>query len=163
MKVTDVVAILKHLRHIKIKVSLILQQRNFLQFTSIFHTMKINLFQLLKSCIRKIKVNCKNDLLVLFKMEFLWNAKYRTPIINQSFVVYKFTCPGNTVGIMWEHWIMWKHWIMWEQLCGNTELCGNNYVETLNYVRTIMWEHYTKNEVFHSGSSRCKQIHSLRV
>ena len=52
---------------------------------------------------------------------------------------------------------------MWEQLCGNTELCGNNYVETLNYVRTIMWEHYTKNEVFHSGSSRCKQIHSLRV
>ena len=154
MNVTNVVAILKHLRHIKIKVSLILQQRNFLQFTSIFHTMKINLFQLLKSCIRKIKGNSKNDLLVLFRMEFLWNAKYRTPIINQSFVVYKFTCPGNTVGILWEHWIMW------EQLCGNTELGGSNYVETLNYVGTI---NYTKNEVFHSGSSRWKQIRSLRI
>ena len=44
---------------------------------------------------------------------------------------------GNTVGIMWEH-------------------CGD-------FVRTIMWEHYTKNEVFHSGFSRCKQIRSLRI
>ena len=114
----------KLLRHIKIKVSLILQQRNFLEFTSIFHTMKINLFQLLKSCIRKIKVNCKNDLSVSFKMEFLWNAKYRTSIINQSFVAYKLTCPGSTVGIMWEH-------------CGDYVgtlwgFCENNYVGTLH-------------------------------
>ena len=49
-------------------------------------------FQLLKSCIRKIKVNCKNDQPVVFKilyvckMEFFCNTKDRTHIINQSFV-----------------------------------------------------------------------------
>ena len=34
-------------------------------------------------------------------MEFFCNTKDKTPIINQSFVVYKFTCPGcgaNYVG-----------------------------------------------------------------
>ena len=57
--------------------------------------------QLLKPCIRKIKVNCKNDQTVEFtilynicKMEFFCNTKERTPIINQSFVVYEFKCPG---------------------------------------------------------------------
>ena len=56
--------------------------------------------QLLKSCIRKIKVNCKKDQPVVFKilhdvckMEFFCNTKDRTPIINQSFVLYEFTCP----------------------------------------------------------------------
>ena len=63
--------------------------------------------QLLKSCIRKIKVNCKKDhpfvckiLDDVCKMEFFCNSKDRT-IINQSFVVYEFTCPGcgaNYVG-----------------------------------------------------------------
>ena len=57
---------------------------------------------------RKIKVNCKNDqpivfkiLYDVFKMEFFCNTKDRTPIINQSFAVYEFTCPGcgaNYVG-----------------------------------------------------------------
>ena len=58
---------------------------------------------LLKSYIRKIKVNCKNDHPVIFKilhdvckMEFFCNTKYRTPIINQSFVVYEVTCPGRS-------------------------------------------------------------------
>ena len=57
--------------------------------------------QLLKSYIRKIKVNCKNDQPVVFKilygvckMEISCNTKDRTPIINQSFVVYEFTRPG---------------------------------------------------------------------
>ena len=56
--------------------------------------------QLLKSCIRKIKVNCKNYQPVVFKIsyvcktEFFCNTKYRTPIINQSFVVNEFMCPG---------------------------------------------------------------------
>ena len=27
-------------------------------------------------------------------MEFISNTKDRTPIVNQSFVVHKFTCPG---------------------------------------------------------------------
>ena len=34
-------------------------------------------------------------------MEFFCNTKDKTPMINQSFVVYKFTCPGcgaNYVG-----------------------------------------------------------------
>ena len=50
---------------------------------------------LLKSCIRKIKVNSKNDQPVVFKIlydvckvEFFCNTKDRTPIINQCFVVY---------------------------------------------------------------------------
>ena len=65
-------------------------------------------FQLLKSCIRKIKVNCKDDQPVVFKilynfckMEIFCNTRDRTPFINQSFVVYEFTCPGcgaNYVG-----------------------------------------------------------------
>ena len=65
-------------------------------------------FQLLKSCIRKSKVNCKNDQAVVFKilyhvckMEFFCNSKDRTAIINQSFVVYEFRCPdcdANYVG-----------------------------------------------------------------
>ena len=57
--------------------------------------------QLLKSCIRKIKVNCKKDHPVVFKtlngvckMELFCNTKDKTPIINQSFVVYEFTCTG---------------------------------------------------------------------
>ena len=64
--------------------------------------------QLLKFCIRNSKVNCKKDQPVVFKilhdvckMEFFCNTKDRTPIINQSFVVYEFTCPGcgaNYVG-----------------------------------------------------------------
>ena len=64
--------------------------------------------QLLKFCIRKIKLNCKKDHPVVFKilydvckMEFFCNTKDRTPTINQSFVVYSFTCPdcgANYVG-----------------------------------------------------------------
>ena len=64
--------------------------------------------QLLKSCIRKIKVNCKNYqpvafkiLYDVFKMEFFCNTKDTIPIINQSFIVYELTCPGcgpNYVG-----------------------------------------------------------------
>ena len=56
---------------------------------------------LLKSCILKMKVNCKNDEPIVFKilydactMNFFCNNKDRTAIINQSFVVYEFTCPG---------------------------------------------------------------------
>ena len=65
-------------------------------------------FSLFKSCIRKIKSNCKKDQPVTFrllydvtKLEFFCNTKDRTPKLNQSFVVYEFTCPGcnaNYVG-----------------------------------------------------------------
>ena len=58
-------------------------------------------FSLFKSCIRKIKSNCKKDQPVTFrllydvtKLEFFCNTKDRTPKLNQSFVVYEFTCPG---------------------------------------------------------------------
>ena len=64
--------------------------------------------QLPKSCILKIKVNCKKDHPVVFKiihdlckMKFFCNTKDRTPIINQSLVVYQFMCSGcgaNYVG-----------------------------------------------------------------
>ena len=57
--------------------------------------------QLLKFCIRNSKVNCKKDQPLVFKIlhdvckrEFFCNTKDRTPIINQSFVVYEFTCSG---------------------------------------------------------------------
>ena len=59
--------------------------------------------QLLKSCIHKVKIklNGKNDQPGVFKIlydvckiEFFCNTKDRTPIINQSFVVYEFTCSG---------------------------------------------------------------------
>ena len=57
--------------------------------------------QPVKSCILKIKVNCKKDHPVVFKilhdvckMEVFCKTKDRTPIINHSFVVYEFTCPG---------------------------------------------------------------------
>ena len=83
-------------------------KRKLLKFTSTFHSMEIKVLQLLKSCICKIKVNCKNDQPVVFKilydvckMEFFWNTKGRTSITNQSFVAYKFTCPSwgaNYVG-----------------------------------------------------------------
>ena len=87
----------------KIKVSLILQKSkkdpviNYFRFP--YYGDKG--FQILKSYIRKIKLNCKNDPPVLFKilygvckMEFFCNTKDRTPIINQSFIVYEFMCPG---------------------------------------------------------------------
>ena len=84
--------------------SLILRQnkRNLLCFTSAYHTNYGDRgLQLLKSYIRKIKENCKNDQPVVFKIlcdvckiEFFCNTKDRTPIINQSFVVYELTCPG---------------------------------------------------------------------
>ena len=48
--------------------------------------------------IRKIKRNYKNDCFNVLddvcRMEFFWNTKYRTTKRSQSFVVYKFTCPG---------------------------------------------------------------------
>ena len=51
--------------------------------------------QLSKSCIRKIKINCKNDqpvvlkiLYDVFKMKFFCNPKDRNPVINQFYVVY---------------------------------------------------------------------------
>ena len=63
--------------------------------------------QHLKTCICKIKVNHKINhpvvlkILHVCKIEFFCNTKDRTPIINQSFVVYEFMCPGcgtNYVG-----------------------------------------------------------------
>ena len=64
-------------------------------------------FQFLKSGICKIKVNYKNDQPIVFKilydickMEFFCNTKDITPIINQSFVVYEFTCPGCAANYM---------------------------------------------------------------
>ena len=58
--------------------------------------------QLLKFCIRKVKVNSKNGHPVALKilhdvckMEFFCNTKDRIPIINQSFVVYEVTCLGR--------------------------------------------------------------------
>ena len=55
----------------------------------------------MKSCLRKIKSNCKKDHPINFrllydvtKMEFFCNTKDKTPMLNQSFVVYEFKCPG---------------------------------------------------------------------
>ena len=65
-------------------------------------------FSLLKSCVRKIKSNCKKYHPIVFrllydvtKLEFFCNTKDRTPKLNESFVVYEFICPGcnaNYVG-----------------------------------------------------------------
>ena len=70
--------------------------------------MAIKGLQLLKSCIRKIKVNCKNDQPSVFKIlydvckiEFFCNTKDRAPTINQSFVMYGFTFLA-VVQTMWE-------------------------------------------------------------
>ena len=58
-------------------------------------------FALMKSCLRKIRSNCKKDHPINFrllydvtKMEFFCNTKDKTPMLNQSFVVYEFKCPG---------------------------------------------------------------------
>ena len=85
--------------------------------------------QPLKSCIRKIKVNCKNYqpvafkiLYDVFKMEFFCNTKDTIPIINQSFVVYELTCPGcgaNYVG---------KTKIMLYERCVEHAWCDQNSV-----------------------------------
>ena len=52
-------------------------------------------FYLFKSCIRKIKANCRTDWLIVFKIlynvskiELFCNIKDRTPKINQPFPVY---------------------------------------------------------------------------
>ena len=55
----------------------------------------------MKSCLRKIRSNCKKDHPINFrllydvtKIEFFCNTKDKTPMLNQSFVVYEFKCPG---------------------------------------------------------------------
>ena len=65
-------------------------------------------FSLFKSCVRKIKSNCKKDHPVVFrllydvtKLGFFCNIKDRTPKLNESFVVYEFIffgCNVNYVG-----------------------------------------------------------------
>ena len=56
------------------------------------------------SCLRKIRRNIRKDKVVRFKvlydtnkMSFFTNAKDKTPLLNNSFVVYKFTCPGCNI------------------------------------------------------------------
>ena len=57
-------------------------------------------FSFFKSCIRKIKSNCKKDHPIVFrllydvtKLEFFCNTKDKTPKLNESFAVYGFICP----------------------------------------------------------------------
>ena len=62
----------------------------------------------MKSCVRKIKSNCKKYHPIVFrllydvtKLEFFCNTKDRTPKLSESFVVFEFICPGcnaNYVG-----------------------------------------------------------------
>ena len=56
---------------------------------------------LTKSLMRKIKRCCKKERTLRFKLlhdttkvSFFTNTKDKTPVMNQSFVVYKFMCPG---------------------------------------------------------------------
>ena len=56
----------------------------------------------MKSCLRKIRSDCKKDHPINFrllydvtKMEFFCNTKDKNPMLNQSFVVYEFKCPGQ--------------------------------------------------------------------
>ena len=63
---------------------------------------------LLKSCLRKIRSNCVKTRSIRFKtqydvnkIEFYCNTKDKTAVLNNSFVVYDFSCPGcgaNYVG-----------------------------------------------------------------
>ena len=55
----------------------------------------------IKSCIRKIKSNCKKEQSITFKVlydvtkiDFFCSTKDKMPTLNQSFVVYEFVCPG---------------------------------------------------------------------
>ena len=56
---------------------------------------------LIKSCIHKIKSNCKKEQSITFKVlydvtkiDFFCSTKDKMPTLNQSFVVYEFVCPG---------------------------------------------------------------------
>ena len=56
---------------------------------------------MVKSCIKKVYRSFKREINVKFvthykptKMSFFINTKDKTPSLNQSFVVYKCTCPG---------------------------------------------------------------------
>ena len=63
---------------------------------------------MVKSCIKKLYRSFKREINVKFlthykttKISFFTNTKDRTPSLSQSFVVYKFTCPGcscNNIG-----------------------------------------------------------------
>ena len=100
-------------------------------------------FQLTKSYIRKIKVNCKNNQPVVFeilydvsKMRFFCNTKDRTPAINQSFVVYEFRCPG----------------------------CGANYVGTTErplYERCVEHAWSDKNSIVKNHLDQCSEVQYL--
>lgn len=65
-------------------------------------------FQLIESCICKIKLNCKNDRSVPFLRSSTIFVKWtsfitpKTELINQSFVVYEFTCPGCNSNFAWK-------------------------------------------------------------
>ena len=55
----------------------------------------------IKSCIHKIKSNCKKEQSFTFrvlrndiKIDFLCSTKDKTSTLNQSFVLYEFVCPG---------------------------------------------------------------------
>ena len=56
---------------------------------------------LLKSCLRKIRSNCVKTRFIRFKtqydvnkIEFYCNTKDKTAVLNNSFVVYDFSCLG---------------------------------------------------------------------
>ena len=56
---------------------------------------------LFRSCVNKIKKNLKSDTNIRFrplfdttKVSYFCNTKDKTPLLCNSFVVYKFTCPG---------------------------------------------------------------------
>ena len=69
-------------------------------------------------------------------MEFFCNTKDRTPIINQSFVVYEFTCPG----------------------------CGANYVgktERTLYERCVEHAWSDQNSVVKNHLDQCVEVQYL--
>ena len=69
-------------------------------------------------------------------MEFFCNTKDRTPIINQCFVVYEFTCPG----------------------------CGTNYVEKTGrtlYERCVEHAWSDQNSIVKNNIDQCAEVQYL--
>ena len=99
--------------------------------------------QRLKSCKGKIKINCKNDQPVVFnilydvcKMEFFYNTKDRSSIVNQSFAVCEFMCPG----------------------------CGANYVrktERTLYERCVEHTWSNQNSIVKNQLNQCVEVQYL--
>ena len=98
-----------------------------------------------KLCIKKIKRNCIREKPVKFKLlydttklEFFTNTKDRTPLLNNSYVVYEFKCPG----------------------------CGSNYIgkiERTLYERTVEHAWLDPNSVIRQHILSCDAVHHINA